>query len=920
MASQADLQIILQMRDQASREFVQASRTMTAAAKQLNAGLAAAGGRSNVTARALADIGRVSKQAAASLNSLGSTLQGMGTAMTVGVTLPILATGAAMVKMGMDAVESEDLFRISMGDMAAEARAWAKQLADALNLNSYAVRQNVATFNVMFGSMGIGQQAAFDMAKGLTQLSYDLSSFYNLSREDAFQKLQSGISGEVEPLKRLGIVMNETNVEQWALNKGLVAQGQAMSDAQKVVARYGYLLDAASKAQGNLAETIDSPMNKLRGIQDQFSELATEIGMEFLPAISTALTWVSDYGVPAVKEGVSSLKDTWTEMSDHAKAKVLVVAGLLIFGGPLLTAIGTAIRGVGMLISAFAMLPPAVQVAVAGAAAGFLVFSNAISDWLYKQAAVNMSPWGGQAGNKIGAQLKEWADAIRGATSLENLAKTAGSALYDNAFQPMIDQLASQLETLTGDWEDKITAIGDKAKGVSGGKTPKPEIPALPADIKSMWEQAAAAAPSLANASGEAQKLRDQLVNAAGGASQLVAYLVSINPAVQASEARIAGLTAQIEELRAAQSANERATRAAQQALQAMQDRVTKLSDALSEAKQRLSDLGNVRLPGMGAAQAQIDALQRHIGRLKLADLTGKSIDEIKSQFPILAAGMEQWLASLEGTDSLDAMQRLLEILTQTKDLQFGEQMQMIQDAINGAPTEMPFAQALAAIASTKAEIAGLEGQLAGAEAAVKAQELAIRALNDASYIIGAQLDILQTQLDDEKKKHDAVTKALQDGYTWFIQDREKLAELGGEAVAQAGLIDTATKAMIGAISGLVDTEAAEAQRMADAAVAAWEEARRKITGIQATLPPPPTTGGGEGNGGGIQSYGSGGIVPGPIGSPRLAIVHGGERVIPVGGGGGISITMHIGTVNNVDDLESAVVAAVTRATRRGRM
>ncbi len=109
--------------------------------------------------------------------------------------------------MAMDAVESENLFEESMGGMADSAREWSKQLRKDLGLNEYEVRKNVATFNVMFDSMGISEDAAYDMATGMSQLAYDMASFYNLPTEEAFQKLQAGITGEAEPLKRLGILV-----------------------------------------------------------------------------------------------------------------------------------------------------------------------------------------------------------------------------------------------------------------------------------------------------------------------------------------------------------------------------------------------------------------------------------------------------------------------------------------------------------------------------------------------------------------------------------------------------------------------------------------------------------------------------------------------------------------------------------------
>ena len=102
--------------------------------------------------------------------------------------------------MAMDAVESENLFEVAMGSMAGDARKWSEETSKALGLNAYNVRKNVATYNSMLTSMGLTAQESLKISEGLTQLSYDMASFYNLKPEDAFEKLKSGISGEAEPL------------------------------------------------------------------------------------------------------------------------------------------------------------------------------------------------------------------------------------------------------------------------------------------------------------------------------------------------------------------------------------------------------------------------------------------------------------------------------------------------------------------------------------------------------------------------------------------------------------------------------------------------------------------------------------------------------------------------------------------------
>jgi len=194
------------------------------------------------------------------------------------------AIGIASVKMAIDAVESENLFEVSMGRMAKAAREWSEEMSAALGLNAFEVRKMVGTFDVMTKSLGVGEEEAFEMSKALTKLAQDMASFFNLRPEEAFQKLQSGITGEIEPLKRLGVVVNETITNQTAYNRGIAEYGAKLTEAQKVQARYLAIMEQTSAAQGDLARTIDSPANALRVIRAQVEQLGIELGMDLLPA------------------------------------------------------------------------------------------------------------------------------------------------------------------------------------------------------------------------------------------------------------------------------------------------------------------------------------------------------------------------------------------------------------------------------------------------------------------------------------------------------------------------------------------------------------------------------------------------------------------------------------------------------------
>ncbi len=303
-----------------------------------------------ITTRFVADISQWSQQmnqAQSTMSRVGQAMTAIGAKMTMAITLPVLAVGGSFTKMATEAVESENLFTESMGSMANKARAWSEELSKSLGLNAYNVRKTVGTYNVMLASMGLSEQAAYDMSTSLTKLSYDMASFYNLSNEAAMEKLRAGISGESEPLKQLGIIVTETAVKTYALNNGLIKQGQEMTDTQKVIARYMTIMEMTKKAQGDLARTLDSPSNQLRMLKERMSMLGIEIGQKLIPIMQRLMSFAN------------GLLNAWNNLNPATQDTILAVIGVT-------AAIGPLILVVGALTTALAFLAANPVVAVIG--------------------------------------------------------------------------------------------------------------------------------------------------------------------------------------------------------------------------------------------------------------------------------------------------------------------------------------------------------------------------------------------------------------------------------------------------------------------------------------------------------------------------------------------------------------------------
>lgn len=237
----------------------------------------------------LRDTQKESDKTKETLSGIKNALKGIGTAY---ITKQLIGVGKSAVQMAQDVVESESLFETSLGNMAAAAREWSETLSKSLGLNAYDVRRNVGVLYTMTQSMGLSAQTAYDMSKSLTQLAYDISSFYNITADEAFLKLRSGLTGEAEPLKQLGILVNDNTIKQYAYKNGIAAAGAELTDQQKVLARYYAILEQTSTAQGDLARTIDSPANQMRIFREQCNQAMIAIGQALIPAVQAVLPYL----------------------------------------------------------------------------------------------------------------------------------------------------------------------------------------------------------------------------------------------------------------------------------------------------------------------------------------------------------------------------------------------------------------------------------------------------------------------------------------------------------------------------------------------------------------------------------------------------------------------------------------------------
>lgn len=187
--------------------------------------------------------------------------------------------------------EDLNLFTVALGQYADEAKEYAEYVSDIMGIDPAQWLRNQGIFNTLLTGFGDTAERAQLMSQNLTQLGYDLSSYANIPIEEAMLKLQSGISGELEPLRRLGYDLSQAKLQQTALNLGIKESVANMTQAEKAELRYYAIMTQVTTAQGDMARTLEAPANQLRILQAQLTQAARAIGNIFIPALSAILPY-----------------------------------------------------------------------------------------------------------------------------------------------------------------------------------------------------------------------------------------------------------------------------------------------------------------------------------------------------------------------------------------------------------------------------------------------------------------------------------------------------------------------------------------------------------------------------------------------------------------------------------------------------
>jgi len=276
-----------------------------------------------------------------SLSSIGSKMTKTGAVGTAALTVPLIAFGSAAKDAASDLEESMSKVNVVFGESGSNIVAWSETSAEAMGISQQVALEAAGTFGNLFSTMGLGDDASANMSTSLIQLSSDLASFNNMDPTEVLDKLRSGLVGETEPLRALGVNLSAAAVTAKAMELGLADANGELSAAALATARYELIMEQTGLAQGDFARTSDGVANQTRIAEAEFENLKAQLGEQLLPVMTSLL----NAALPILQ---------WFNDLDPATKKTIVtIGGIVAIIPPIITALGGLATGVSAIIGLF---------------------------------------------------------------------------------------------------------------------------------------------------------------------------------------------------------------------------------------------------------------------------------------------------------------------------------------------------------------------------------------------------------------------------------------------------------------------------------------------------------------------------------------------------------------------------------------
>jgi len=418
----------------------------------------------DLQASAWTQLSKRAEEASQKLKNAGGSITSAGQGLSLAFTAPIVAAGSAAVKLASDTNEALNKVEVAFKDNAQGIKDWSDTTLERFGIAQGTALDMASTYGDMATSMGLDTEQASVMSETLVGLAGDLASFKNIKIDIADTALKSVFTGETESLKQLGIVMTQTNLQEYAYSQGIRKKIQDMSQAEQTQLRYNYVLAMTKNAQGDFERTGAGTANQMRVFSESLKELGATMGQHILPVIT-----------PLIQK-LNELVQKFGDLSPSAQKTILVVAGVAAAIGPVILIIGQLVTAAGAISgvvgtaaaaiasaggvtaalgAAFTTLTGPIGIAVAVIAGLVLAvkelwqnnesFRTVVKEvWSDIQAIIT------QAGIAIHTFWNKWGDDLIAIFSnIWNIIKT----VFQTAAQVIINLFGFFLDVLQGDWQ-----------------------------------------------------------------------------------------------------------------------------------------------------------------------------------------------------------------------------------------------------------------------------------------------------------------------------------------------------------------------------------------------------------------------------------------------------------------------------------
>lgn len=302
----------------------------------LTKAMQAAQNQTNKTSVSMSQIGQ---KVDSIFKKIGKAALYIGTPIVAGLTM-VAKKG---IELASDLNEIQNVVDVTFGDSASQINEWSKTALKSFGLSELQAKQFSSTLGAMLKSSGLASKYIVPMSESLAGLAGDLASFYNLSQDEAFEKIRAGIAGETEPLRQLGINMTVANLQAYALSKGIKTSYDKMDQASQVALRYSYLMDKSKDAQGDFVRTQGSFANQTRLLKTSFEQLDATIMTKLLPHLTPIIQKANDFlssiaddpvKMQELESTVSDLADSIIKFGTDAMPKVVDFANFVYNNWP----------------------------------------------------------------------------------------------------------------------------------------------------------------------------------------------------------------------------------------------------------------------------------------------------------------------------------------------------------------------------------------------------------------------------------------------------------------------------------------------------------------------------------------------------------------------------------------------------------